>query len=296
MYLSCSTLCFNHSEYPDLDDVLLRIKAMGFAAADLAAFENWQNVNPSSLLTDDGRTWAKRFAGSLATTGLRVSSFNCGLSTRLNDPDPGAFAQYMREYRALLDFAGDVGCPNLTVQPGYPIEGLRLADSQAITQQHLEVLARMNEGCGVTLSVEGHQGSILENLRSKPLGDARYPAAGDRSAARRDISRPRAQRCAGQDAGDNESGYRGLRLARRRVEGPWLPGRGLYRILPRLRRGLQQHARAARLDRSQHLKLSAAKEYIFEQPQPFASRHASTLVVLERVGVRSCIATWQCKT
>ena len=179
MYLSCSTLCFNHSEYPDLDDVLLRIKAMGFAAADLAAFENWQNVNPSSLLTDDGRTWAKRFAGSLATTGLRVSSFNCGLSTRLNDPDPGAFAQYMREYRALLDFAGDVGVPKQTRQPGYTKEGGRLADSQAITQQHLEVLARMNEGCGVTLSVEGHQGSILENpADALRVMQALWPAVG----------------------------------------------------------------------------------------------------------------------
>ena len=37
MYLSCSTLCFKLSDYPDIHDVLARIKGMGFAAVDLAA-------------------------------------------------------------------------------------------------------------------------------------------------------------------------------------------------------------------------------------------------------------------
>ena len=146
-----------------IHDVLARIKGMGFAAVDLAAFENWQNVNPSSLLTDNGQAWTRSFAEALAVTGLRVSSFNCGSSTRLNDPNPAAFAQYTREYQALLDFAEAVGCPNLTVQPGYPIEGYDLGTLLDTTRGHLAELAKLNEGRAITLSFEGHQGSILED-------------------------------------------------------------------------------------------------------------------------------------
>ena len=179
MYLSCSTLCFKLSDYPDIHDVLARIKTLGFAAVDLAAFENWQNVNPSSLLTDAGPAWVREFSAALAKTGLRVSSFNCGPSARLNDSDPVAFTRYIREYRALLDFAETVGCPNLTVQPGYPIDGQSLTVSQMITQSHLEALAKLHEGRSVTLSVEGHQGSILENpADALTMMRALWPAIG----------------------------------------------------------------------------------------------------------------------
>ena len=52
MYLSCSTLCFDARTYPDLDDVFGRIEGLEFQAVDLAAFEDWQNVNPSVLIEE----------------------------------------------------------------------------------------------------------------------------------------------------------------------------------------------------------------------------------------------------
>jgi len=43
-------LVFAKDDYPDITDVVGRIKGMGFGALDLAATGGWQNVEPSELL------------------------------------------------------------------------------------------------------------------------------------------------------------------------------------------------------------------------------------------------------
>lgn len=161
MYLSCSTLCFDSETHPDIGEVLSRIRAMGFKAVDLAAFEDWQNVNPSFLLEDDG-SWSDMLLETLEELDLRMNSINGGPSVAINDPDPARFVRYRQEVVALLDLAVKLGCPNLTLQPGRPIAGERVAELLDRTQAHLAELGPLAAARNVTLSVEGHQGSLLE--------------------------------------------------------------------------------------------------------------------------------------
>jgi len=132
---------------------------LGFRAFDLAAFEGWQNVDPSTLVEgNDG--WTRAFMDAVAASGMRVSSFNAQPSRPITDPDPTAFAQYEREYRTLLDLAGAVRCPNITVQPGNPMEGRSFARLFDTAMAHLSRLSALS--AQVTLSVEAHKGSLLE--------------------------------------------------------------------------------------------------------------------------------------
>ena len=162
MNLSCSTLCCTLDQYPNILDTLKKIKDLGFHTIDLAAFENWQNINPS-VLALSGETWSKTFLDAISFTDLKVSSINCGLSIPLNTPDRQHIPQIEREFRALVNLANAVACPNLTVQPGNPVPGYNLDTMLANTAESLRVLAPISAASGKTLSVEGHQGSILEN-------------------------------------------------------------------------------------------------------------------------------------
>ena len=162
MYISCSSLVFPLNEYPNIKDVIIKMKELGFQAFDLAAFEGWQNVNPS-MLTEEGESWSGEFARLVADSCMRVSSFNCGPSKQLNDANPDSFAQYNREYIALLNLAEVVNCPNITVQPGGVSEDSKFEKAFDISMKHLAELSELNKGHDVTLSLEGHQGSILEN-------------------------------------------------------------------------------------------------------------------------------------
>jgi sugar phosphate isomerase/epimerase len=162
VHLSCSTLGFELETYPDIGDTLRRIRALGFTACDIAAFEDWQNVNPSSLV-EDNSAWVNEVEEGLGATGLRVTSLNCGMSTQLDDPDPRAFAQYCREFEALADLAVRLRCPNLTVQPGHGAAGHGIAEHTETARKHLAHLGPLAQERGLTIGVEGHQGSLLED-------------------------------------------------------------------------------------------------------------------------------------
>jgi sugar phosphate isomerase/epimerase len=149
------------ADYPYIEDVMAQIQALGFWAFDLAAAEGWQNVNPS-LLINGGGIWAQKFSLLVEESGLRVSSINCIPGRPLNDPMPGSFDHYKREYLAVLKLARTVNCPNITLQPGKVIKALGAKGSFELAQEHLTELSILNQGSGVTLSLEAHQGSILE--------------------------------------------------------------------------------------------------------------------------------------
>jgi sugar phosphate isomerase/epimerase len=178
MYLSCSTLCFELADHPDIRKVLETIKALGFGAVDLAAFEGWQNVNPSSLAAGDER-WIRHFLKALDATELAVSSFNCGFSFQVDDPDSSATDRIAQEFEALLDLASRVRCPNLTVQPGRSITGYDDEELFDVARTRLAELGRRAQARGLTLSVEGHQGSLLEDpVTAMRMMDALWPVVG----------------------------------------------------------------------------------------------------------------------
>jgi sugar phosphate isomerase/epimerase len=150
------------NEYPHIEDAIAKMKELGFRGFDLAAFEGWQNVNPS-MLAEAGESWSKEFAHIVKESDMRVSSFNCGISKQLNDDNPDSFAQYKKEYIALLNLAEVVNCPNITVQPGRVSENDSFEKAFNTSMKHLSELSELNKERNVTLSLEGHQGSILEN-------------------------------------------------------------------------------------------------------------------------------------
>jgi sugar phosphate isomerase/epimerase len=178
MVIGCSTLGLTMDASPDIRETLAQIRRLGFEACDVAIFENWQNVNPSSLVTGN-EAWIAALLEGLDATGLRVSSLNCGLSRQLDDPDPAAFDQHRREMDALLDLAACVDCTNITVQPGLPISGHEIDALIALTQQRLAQLGPVAQSRGVKLSVEGHQGSLLEHpVRAVAMMESLSPVVG----------------------------------------------------------------------------------------------------------------------
>lgn len=178
MILSCSTLCCTVEAYPRINDCLSQIKKLGFHTVDLAVFENWQNVNPSTLVVAH-KSWTAELLEALSNTKIDISSLNCGLSHPLNDPDPAHFEQSVREMKAIIRLARTVHCPTLTLQPGNPMPGTDLADSLAVLETHLKHFASLAHAHPLTLSVEGHQGSILEDPQiALDFMRAVWPAAG----------------------------------------------------------------------------------------------------------------------
>ena len=161
MYLSCSTLVFAKDEYPDIADVVKKIRGMGLGALDLAAMAGWQNVEPSELVKGS-EFWMKEFPGVVAEHEMKVSSLNSAPSKQVNDPDPAAREQYDKEYAALLDLANALDCPNITVHPGQVREDQGFVKSFDLAVEHLAEVGKLNEGRGVTLEVEAHAGSLVE--------------------------------------------------------------------------------------------------------------------------------------
>ncbi len=127
---------------------------------DLAAIEGWRNVNPSFLLRDGGK-WAGEFSQLATTLGLTTSSINCRFSAPLNDPSPASFDLCRREFKAVLDLAKTLHCPNLTVQPGTPLPGHTPAALFDTLRGHLIELSALAPG--MTIGLEAHFGSFLEN-------------------------------------------------------------------------------------------------------------------------------------
>jgi sugar phosphate isomerase/epimerase len=162
MYISCSGIGCDGKNYPTIQETIAKLKDVGFRSFDLDAFENWQHVSPSVLAEGDDQ-WVEAFISTVSETSMNVSSFNCGLSKALCDPEPEAFTQCKKEFMALLDLARAVGCPNLTLQPGERIEGIEDKQMISALKTHLAELAEPAQESGISLGVENHYGSVVEN-------------------------------------------------------------------------------------------------------------------------------------
>ena len=178
MYVSCSCLACAMDRFPEVEDALSTIRDLGFRAFDLDVFENWQHINPSELARDP-EAWATRLSKAMAANGLAVSSFNCGLSQRLADPDPAAFEQYCTEFAALLTLADGLACPNITLQPGPVLDGIGRAAQLQTMGDHLARLADLRGDRPLTIGLEGHAHTLIERPEEAiPLIDRVWPAVG----------------------------------------------------------------------------------------------------------------------
>ena len=159
--LSCSTLVYKLDRFPNLQDNLNAIKEMGFKAVDLAAFENWQNINPSMLLKSPD--FFNATVDVIKNSGLKVTGINAGFSEKIEDPSEEAFTRYTQEFRKLLEFSNAIGCDVVTIQAG----NYRDMDFDQLFEriaQRAEILGGIASEYNISLNLEGHYGSTLEKL------------------------------------------------------------------------------------------------------------------------------------
>lgn len=159
--IACSTLCLSKEAYPDLEDALKRIKEVGFSHVDLATFEGWQNIDPSWLCrSSEGEI--DSLADQILSTGLKVAAFNSGTSKRIGNTDAGALEILLEEHGALIGFAERLNCQIITAQP-CSIKQIPIEQAKDLTIEHSLKLAELHEGRSVTLTLEGHKNSALED-------------------------------------------------------------------------------------------------------------------------------------
>jgi len=161
VYVSCSTLVCPKPTYPELEDAADKIAELGFGAMDVGVFHDWQHVSPIEVAADPD-AWVRRLNAILAQTGLRVSSFNCGLSANLSAPDFRDREQPQREFVALLKLAESCGCPNITLQPGALIEGHTPHELREALLANLSHLGELADGSDVSLGLENHAQTAVE--------------------------------------------------------------------------------------------------------------------------------------
>ena len=165
MRLSCSTLVCEKKRYPKIEDALRTIAELGFDAADIAAFHGWQGLDPADVRSRP-EEWARRIEAALTETGLDVVSINTGMSVGLLDPDSAVFETYTGEFSAMVSLAVEIGCPNITVNPGSTPEGSTADTAVELLYERIRRLSRTASQSSIRLSLEGHQGCVLEDPRA----------------------------------------------------------------------------------------------------------------------------------
>jgi Sugar phosphate isomerases/epimerases len=177
MKICCSTLLFEISQYPNIEDNLSKIKELGFTLVDLAAFEGWQNISPAQLVKDAG--YFNKTVQKVKATGLEVGSINSGYSFEIITPEEEDFNVYVREFEKIAELAVSINCPNITVQPGNISSSRSTEESMILLERRAPIIAEIARRKGLTLGVEGHQGSILETVEnSLSLMKKLYPLVG----------------------------------------------------------------------------------------------------------------------
>lgn len=175
MYISCSSVVEANLH---LSDAILRMKELGYRYFDFFAFDGCCGLSLPKLVAGDDSI-VRELSEVISRTGLKVSSFNCGFSRHVNDPDPAARQQVEKEYLALLELAGKVNCPGLTVQAGVVPEGGSFTEAYEGALEgllRLHSLGKLGDG---TLSFEPHQGAVVEKpADALRMAQALWPKVG----------------------------------------------------------------------------------------------------------------------
>jgi sugar phosphate isomerase/epimerase len=162
--LSCSSLAFSDMTW---DAALAEIKKLGFRYADLAMFEGWTHVFPSTLAEPEAH--GKKIAEVCERLGIEPiaihANFVLGDPAQfpgLTVPDPAARKTILTHFERVVTCARTAEIPLVNVQPGKLIEGVARETcfknaKDMLTQMHAIAARR-----GLVLSFENHRGSIGE--------------------------------------------------------------------------------------------------------------------------------------
>ncbi len=163
MYVSCSGLCCDKSNYPTAEDAIGKIGELGFGATDLAVMENWQHINPSEI-SESQPALSLRLKDSLSKAGLTVSSLNCNLGIPWSDTGSEATTERANRFAAVLGLATDLNSPNITLSPPAQFREERPAEElrSILIDWMLQASEKANES-GVSLSTEAHANTVIED-------------------------------------------------------------------------------------------------------------------------------------
>jgi len=179
MYVSCSGLCCDKSNYPTAEDAIVKIGELGFGATNLAVMENWQHINPSEI-SESQPALSLCLKESLSKSDLTVSSLNCNLGVPWSDTGSEANTERANRFAAVLDLATGLSSPNITLSPPsqsrekQPVEELL----SILIDWMLQASEKASEA-GVSLSAEAHANTIIEDPEvAIRFAEALPPSAG----------------------------------------------------------------------------------------------------------------------
>ncbi|MFF5261779.1 sugar phosphate isomerase/epimerase family protein [Actinomadura viridis] len=159
--LSCGDHSFRLLEH---EHALALIKMLGIDRLDLAVMSDVSHVRPEAVIADVPG-WADLLRARLDTAGLELSDVfvipGPDFATRApNHPDPSEQAASRAMFSAMLDLAGRLGAPGMTMLPGIVWEDREADLARAATE--LQWRAEAARERGLRFSVEPHLESIAD--------------------------------------------------------------------------------------------------------------------------------------
>lgn len=161
--LSCGNYAWPNVRHSFVLDL---IAELGFDAVDLGLFSGYSVLEPEQVRDDVDRA-AELVGGELATRGLHASDVfgipDMGLvRMSLSNPDPRDQRESAEFFHDLLRFTTRLGCKHMTLLPGTVLDGEDAGSSLRRASEQLRWRVDEAATAGVTLGVEPHSGSNLE--------------------------------------------------------------------------------------------------------------------------------------
>jgi len=162
--LACADFTFpllSHDHSLDL------IAMLGFEGVDIGLFEGRSHLWPSSELADAARSGAV-LATRLSDRGLRCADVflqmdNDFAAYAINHSEPDRRQKARDWFDRTLEYATAAGSRHVTILPGVDVEGEEPAASWSRCCDELSWRLERAGEAGLTMSVEGHVGSIADD-------------------------------------------------------------------------------------------------------------------------------------
>jgi sugar phosphate isomerase/epimerase len=103
---------------------------------------------------------------AVLNSGLIVGSLNCGFSQEISVESESAYQTFLSEFTAMIAFAKRINCPNITSQPGTLNNAKNIRQSLDRIISRAPQLNALVKESGISYSLEGHHGSILESIEN----------------------------------------------------------------------------------------------------------------------------------
>lgn len=166
----------------DLGDAVDRIGRAGFAGVEIMC------DRPHLYPPDYGPEKLDRIRGVIEEKNLRVTNLNSFTLFAVGDTylpswiEPAADRREIRtaHTRNCLQIARALGCPNISIPPGGPLNGISRAEGMSLFHRGLEAVIPMAEELGIRLLVEPEPDLLIERTSEfrEFIRDIRSPAVG----------------------------------------------------------------------------------------------------------------------